>query len=118
MEPKIDMSQLATMMLEWERVQKRADALRATIKHTVLRIGHTQTVGNVRATYSGGRKVYDYLFAAGSHPAISEDIMQSFTVTPPPRTDWRKVCEHLEIDKADIPSMQSEPSVTIKLLAE
>lgn len=115
---KVDMSDLAMRMLEWERQQKRADALRATIETAVMQIGRTQTVGNVRATYSKGRKSYDYSFAAGSHPEIDKDILQSFTFTPSPRTDWRGVCGYLKIEKADIPFTQSEPTVKVKLLPE
>lgn len=118
MDPRVDMSDLAMRMLRWEQTQLAADELRATIENVVMQIGRTQTVGNVRASYSGGRKSYDYVFAAGSHPEINEEIMQSFTVTPPPRTDWRGICNHLKIPGADIPFTQSEPSVTVKLLPE
>lgn len=116
MDPKVDMSQLATMMLEWERRQKWADALRAKIKATVMRVGETQTVGNVRATYSGGRKTYDYYAAAVLRPAVGNATIELFTVTPVPQTDWRAICEHAGVEKNDIPFTQSEPSVTIKLL--
>lgn len=118
MTTKPDMSNLAMMMLRWEKLQLQADELRGAIEDTVMEIKRTQTVGNVRAVYSGGRKSYDYLFAAGIHPMISEDVMQAFTITPPPRTDWRKICKHLEIPQDKIPYIQSEPSVRVKLLTE
>lgn len=112
----VEMSLLASMMLAWERTQLQADQLRIKIERTVLRIGKTQTVGNVRATYSGGRKTCDYHEAAERHPTISYAAIELFTVTPEPQTDWREVCDHIGVDKADIPFTQTEPSVTMKLL--
>jgi len=118
MDPKIDMSNLARMMLEWEMLQRRAVALQATIEATVMQIGKTQTVGNVRASYSGGRKSYNYSEGAMLCPMVNQSVIKEFTITPEPRTDWRKVCEHAGVERDDIPFTQSEPSVTVKLLAE
>lgn len=112
----VDMSQLAARMLTWEQMQLRANELRAVIEATVMRIGETQTVGNTRATYSSGRKTYDYAMAAMMCPRLKDSIAQQFTVTPEPQTDWRKICEHVGVDKASIPFTQTEPSVTVKLL--
>lgn len=53
-------SELASAMLAWENAQRLADALRIEIEAAVLEIGKTQTVGNVRATYSAGRRTFDY----------------------------------------------------------
>lgn len=116
MEPKIDMSELAGAMLKWERIQKEADLLRAEIEWAVMAIKRTQTVGNVRATYSGGRKSYNYQAAAILCPAANQSVIKEFTVIPPPRTDWRKICQHVGIEKDEIPYVQSEPSVRVKLL--
>lgn len=116
MDPKVDMSQLATMMLEWERQQKRADALRTTIEATVMQIGKTHTVGNVRASYSGGRKTYNYQEAGDAHLKVTGEMIRLYTTRPPPVTDWRKVCEHVGVERSDIPFTQSPPSVTVKLL--
>ena len=56
----VDVTELAHKMLEWQEAQARADLLKMDIEAAVLQIGKTQTVGNVRATYSAGRKSYDY----------------------------------------------------------
>ena len=56
----MDASTLATIMLAWETAQRQADALRADIETAVLALGKTQTVGNVRATFSQGRRTFDY----------------------------------------------------------
>lgn len=53
-------SELAALMLEWEITQRSADEIAAQIKSAVLSIGKTQTVGNVRATYTAGRRTFDY----------------------------------------------------------
>ena len=118
MEPKIDLSELAGAMLKWERIQKEADLLRAEIEWAVMAIKRTQTTGNVRAVYNGGRKSYDYREAADGHPMVSEATIKLYTIVTEPRTDWRNICQHVGLDKADIPFTQSEPSVKVKLLTE
>ena len=71
-------SDLAQTMLKWEQVQREADALAAE-----LGIGKTQTVGNVRASYSGGRKSYDYQAAADGHPMVGRATAGLFmTIIP------------------------------------
>lgn len=112
----VNMSDLAIKMLQWEQVQRLADNLRAIIESMVMRTGKTQIVGNVRATYSGGRKTYDYHTGAGNVPVTDRSVIERFTVIPPSYIDWRKVCEHVKVPKADIPFTQSEPSVKVKLL--
>ena len=58
-ENDMNASELAIAMLNWEQKKNELDALELVIKAAVLEMGNTQTVGNVRATYSGGRKSYD-----------------------------------------------------------
>lgn len=110
MESKIDMSNLARMMLRWEKLQLQADELRGAIEDTVMRIKRTQTVGNVRATYSAGRKSYDYATAAKNCPQVTEYI---YAVAP---NDWRKICQHVGIEEGEIPFTQSGPTVRMELL--
>jgi hypothetical protein len=109
----MEASELASKMLEWERKKRELDALEDEIVQAVLAVGKTQTVGNVRATYSGGRKSYDYQAAADGHPMVSDATVELFTVVTS-RVDWKKICEHAGID--DVPFTQSEPSVTLKML--
>ena len=52
-------SELANKMLAWECLKMDLDRLGADIEKAVLEIGKTQTVGNVCAPYSAGRKKYD-----------------------------------------------------------
>ena len=53
-------SELAAKMLQWETDKKALDQLEAEITNAVLEIGKTQNVGNVRATYTSGRREFDY----------------------------------------------------------
>ena len=62
-------TELATKMLEWETTQRSADMLRAEIEAAVLVVGKTQTVGNVRATFSAGRRTFDYRAAVDNAEA-------------------------------------------------
>jgi len=108
---------LALKMLRWERLLQKADALAEEIQAVVLEIGKTQTVGHVRASYSGGRKSYDYHEAADGHKFVSEATIRLFTELIPETTriNWRGICEHAGIE--DIPFTQSEPSVKLKLIS-
>jgi len=107
----IDASALATKMLEWEKLKYQLDYLEDLIKQEVKALGKTITVGNVRATYSQGRKVYDYQGAAirASAPESIVNEWKKTTVT----VDWRGVCGEMGID--EIPFVQSDPSVSLKL---
>jgi hypothetical protein len=107
-------TELAHAMLEWETTQRKADELAETIKAAVLEIGKTQTVGNVRASYSAGRRTFDYREAADGHPMVSEVTIGLFTTIPEPRIDWAGICKHAGIE--DIPFTQTAPSVSVKLL--
>jgi len=110
----MDMSYLAELMLKWEKAKQYADELEVAIRDAVLDLGKTQTVGNVRATYSAGRKAYDYEGAARGHRFVTAGQVELFSKTSV-TVDWRGICGHVGIE--DIPYTQSEPSVTVKLLA-
>jgi hypothetical protein len=105
-------SELAQKMLEWEQIKRQLDTIGNEIEAAVLEIGKTQTVGNVRATFSNGRKTYDYQAAADGHPMVSDATKSLFSKTV---IDWQAICQHVGIKK--VPFTQGEPSVSIKLLA-
>ena len=137
----MDNSQLAALMLEWEATQRKADELAAQIKAVVLDIGKTQVVGNVRATFSAGRRTFDYIGAidaaeaAGQlepgslapwesdeidyfeavQAAIQDGILDSRYLTPYTTTkvDWAAAVKGLGLEAPVV--SQSEPSVTLKL---
>lgn len=100
-------TELAEKMIAWGKARQALDALEAEIKTEVLELGETQKVGSVRASYSGGRKTYDYENAGKSADQAWIDVCTT------PKTDWARVCKLAEIP--DIPFTQTEPTVTIKL---
>ena len=106
----MNMSELAARMLAWEETQRRADEMRAEIEAAVLALGRTQTVGNVRASYSAGRKSYDY--EAAAKPVADEETVARFTT---PKVDWKGICEHVGIN--EVPFTQAPASVSVKLMA-
>lgn len=112
-----DASELAKLMLKWEVQRIILDELEAVIKDTVLKAGKTQTVGNVRATYSAGRKSYNYAYAATGHPRVNEAVESLYTKTSTTTTiDWRAICKHAGIKGDELPFTQGDPSVRVKLL--
>jgi len=102
-------SELAVIILEWERAQKLADALKETIETEVLALGKTQVVGNVRVTYSEGRKTYDY-----ETPGKAQDLPEAF-IADYSKTivDWRGICKALNV--LPVVTGQSNPTATVKL---
>ena len=107
----MDKNKLAEAMLEWGRKRAELDLLTAEIETAVLELGVTQNVGNVRASYSGGRKQYNYEAAGCNAP---EEIIMGNTITQTViSTDWRTVCQVAGI--RDVPFTQSKPSVTVKV---
>lgn len=104
-------SELATKMLEWENIQRQADALKAEITETVLQLGKTQTVGNVRATYSNGRGKYDYETAC-AHYGLTETDLLPYSKTV---YDYRKAAVEYQLDVEQFYTPGS-PTVTVKIL--
>lgn len=111
-ENQIDLSQLAKMMLDWETYRRHLDEIEAAIRDTVLQIGKTQTVGFVRASYSKGRKRYDYQGAIKDSTLNQAWFTKQFEKVT---VDWRAMCEEWELE---VPFTQSDPSVSVKLLKE
>ena len=133
----MDSSMLAARMLEWEQMKKQLDMLEAEIKAAVLEIGKTQTVGNVRVTFTNGRRSFDYETPGKTAPG---EVVEKFT-TVSLVTDWQAACEHADVSEDIIAQhtdkvlstswaevckaagiepvvvSQSEPSATVKLLA-
>jgi hypothetical protein len=105
-------SELAGLMLEWERVQAVADALKAEIEAAVLAIGKTVKAGNVAASYSAGRKSYDYRAPLAEYDEVAL-LPWTEEVPATVKIDYRAACKGLGIE--DVPFKQSPPSVTVKV---
>lgn len=110
MREQMNASKLALEMLRWEEMQREANALAAEIEAAVLEIGKTQTVGNCRATYSQGRKKFDYK-TPGQVADMETIMLHTETVV---KTDWRAVCKAIDIKPEVV--IQADPSVKVKLL--
>lgn len=121
-EGKPDASQLAKLMLLWEEKRRSLDELEAAIKDTVLQLGKTQTVGNVRASFFKPRNSYDYETPVQDlldcpetsdedHAKIRNTIHNCTTQV----VDWRAVCKFRDIDPIVTPG-EGPGSVSIKLL--
>ncbi len=129
-------SELAKKMLEWELKYRELDILEQAINLSVLEIGKTQTVGNVRATYSKGRAKYDYetpgaqakeeiidLYSEGREQVDWEELARSYDPSDTVITNftsietiinWRNVCRAADIEPLIV--SQGDPKVSVKLL--
>lgn len=105
---------LAAAMFQWGELAEQMAQLEEVIKPLVLELEKTQTVGNVRATFSRGRRTFDYRGAFYNHYTgrpLPADLMAEFEKLD---YDWKGLCENQEI--TDISWAQSPPSVNVKLL--
>jgi len=110
----MDATELAKTMLEWQEAQAKADLLKMDIEAAVLELGKTQTVGNVRASYSAGRKSYDYEAAWETYGDKSGVPIEDFAKVT---YDYRSACKAAMIEGDDIPFTQGAPSVSLKIVA-
>jgi hypothetical protein len=125
-------SELASKMLEWERIRKELDAIEASIKESVMELGKTQTVGNVTASYRSGTRSFDYQASCANVDGATlskyatgrdiidwdavkleaADVVSKFTITTFDY-DYKGICKELSIEP--IVTGQTEPSVSIKI---
>ena len=109
----MDSKTLTMKMLEWGELTEKANDLAAEIEAAVLEEGKTQTVGNVRASYSNGRKTYGYQEAAEAL-GMHQEVLTAYTKTVV-SVDWRKAWQ--DYGEGDPPVIsESPPSVTVKLI--
>ena len=112
----MESAELAKKMLEWGELKAQLDALEGEIKQAVLEAGKTQTVGNVRATYSNPRKTYeDWEHAVMSAEPDGFDA-EGFMVTPEPYVDWPSAAKTYGIERKSWVDENAQPSVSVKML--
>jgi hypothetical protein len=104
-------AELAQAMLDYGKLRAELESLGDAIKSTILAIGETQTVGNVKATFRKGRKSYDYEGAQDAWP--QEVVDRHTTETLVVKTDWKAACKEQGLEA---PYTEGEPSVKIKLV--
>ena len=108
----MDRSELTKLMLKWESIKRQLDEIEEAIIDSVLQIEETVEVGNVRASYSAGRKRYDYQGVGSDAPAV---LVAKYTKTVE-QIDWRAlVMDGMQVSKDRIPFVQSDPTVTLKI---
>ena len=115
----IDMRRFALLMLDWEAKKKDLARVEQEIKESVGVLKETQNVGNVRASYSQGRRELDY-----KSPGIEQldaDTIETYTEHVPQRIieaydeiDWRKACQAVGVEPVTV--KEGTPSVTVKLV--
>lgn len=115
----LDSVELVLTILEWRETKKKLEALEESIQEAVLHLGETQTVADVRATYSKGRRVFDYKGAVSASDLPEDykaDRIERYTTIIPASSsvDWKAICaeEDLEVAQTNTPT----PSVKIKIL--
>jgi len=118
----MDPVQLAKDMLAWREKRLELDVIEDRIKQAVLELGKTQTVGDVRATYSAGRRTFGYQQAVDDYIASGPDDLESFMGTVETFTrlvttttvDYKAICDFCKIEAPVIG--QGESSVSVKFV--
>jgi hypothetical protein len=103
-------SELAKLMLEYEEIKRKCDAIEKEITDAVMYLEESVEVGNVRATLRAGRKTYDYQAATNGNPLITTELINRNSEL---KIDWKSICEEANIK--DIPFEVGNPSVSIKI---
>jgi hypothetical protein len=103
-------TELAQKMLQWHEIISQAKALEKEICDHVLTLEKTQTVGDVRATYSKPRTTYDYE-AAIKAEGVTDTQLRPYLKTS---YDYKTACEEFSIK--DIPYKTGQAKVTLKII--
>jgi hypothetical protein len=119
-----DMNKLAQMMLEWETKRRELEDLENKIVAIVLDHGNTVTVGNIRATYSKGRRELDYrapVESAALTDPIAQALIEKYTETiegqwvpSTTKTDWKSAAKEHGIEPVVLG--QKDPTVKVKVI--
>jgi hypothetical protein len=117
---------LAAKMLEWGELKERMLAIEQEISDSVAMLQKTQTVGNVRATYSNGRGTWDYkgafveLTREEELNVIDDYLNRYSTKTIVEDIDWKgmvyEITKKRNIPLDDKYYTPGNPSVKVKIL--
>ena len=102
-------SELATKMIEWESKKKEIDQLETEIKHAVMLLEESFSVGDISAGFRAGNRKFDYE-SVGKN--VSQDIIDNNTEEKI-EIHWKGVCKEAGI--SDIPFTTGNPSVNLKI---
>ena len=115
-----DSVQLAKDMLEWREKRAELDVIEDRIERAVLELGKTQTVGDVRASYSAGRRTFGYQQAVEGYIAQKPEDLTRFMGSIQDHTevvttvDYKAVCDAWKLEAPVV--KQGTPSVDIKFV--
>jgi hypothetical protein len=106
--------ELAEAMLDYGELIEKAKTLAKTIRDAVLKLEKTQTVGNVRASYSKGRGSYNYEEAANENELDLTEYQKVVTTTV---TRYIDACKDAKLDMNTYYTPPSGgPKVTLKII--
>lgn len=112
---------LSEKMTEWGILRKQMDFLEKEIQEEVIVLGKTQTVGVVTAKYrkssTNGSYNWEYIVM---ELEPEQELVDKFTVQPPPKVDWKKIAEELKVEESLMKKHYTEPkegvpTVTLQL---
>lgn len=106
--------ELAQKMLQYGELMEQAQALEKEIKDAVLEVGKTQTVGNVRATFSNPRKSYQSWEDAVLE--IDGFVQDDYTEYPEPFVNWQRAGKDLKVTRSSSIPEGAKPTVRVKLI--
>ena len=117
-----DPVQLAKDILEWREKRTELQVIEDRIKQAVLDLGKTQTVGDVRASYSAGRRTFGYKEAVEGYVAQEPEDLVAFLerveantrVVTTTDVDYRAICDAWKLTAPVI--TEGNPSVDIKFV--
>lgn len=106
---------LTDKMSEYATLQKRLNILKKDITEEVIKLKKTISIEQLTASYNSGRTTFEYEEAARRIKGSDLEFIEAVDKNSKVVTDWRSVCVLLDIDKENIKSTKSAPSVTIKV---
>lgn len=107
-------TQIAEMLIEYQRVQKQADYLKAEITKGILELGDDVTAGDAVAKFNKGKSFKDYKLAVEELPHAMKHLIEKYLrVENIDSKFYKVVCEELEI--AAPVGKTTEPTVSIKI---
>ena len=106
--------ELTKLFVAYREAVAYAAELEEQIKAEVLQLAESQKIAGVKATYYEESTEYDYEGAASGHPMVADSTIELFT-TVTERVRWADVCEHIGLDKSEIPSVEKPARVVVKL---
>lgn len=106
----MDANEVAKLMLDWGDLKDKMDAIEKQVSDYILaqETPKTIVVGRIRATYSQGRRTFDYPAACKDVPP---EVIEKHTRIEEV-TDWPEIAREFDLK---VPYTQADPKVTLKI---